>query len=368
MRGHLLVFIGVLLCTQLSGQSLGTKIIKLYHFIKSPVDGKFYVESISDGRTFTQNIGLAHRRLDKPVVVPLILDRNFLSEFKVASDRWRSDRDGSRHVNITVREIYLWDHITSKDESRHAKVKLEFFDLEGKSLGTFSATVTDRGNYKRFSHERRFEKALWECLNKFGKSLKRPNKIIKEDEKVLASKLERKLPKFGAAGSFLDLKKKQLRHRRLNLIKVDDPGLHRFRPRDPKERKAEYYAYLDEGILYLKATNYLNSGDYFVRVLEQGRYHFMIDKISTNSLSKDLFNEDLQEKVSNTIIGIIVDGETGVPSFVTDEFLSTLMEPYPDLRDKYMIVDILSNPFQLERVRRFIGEINRRAEFLNASK
>ena len=155
MRGHLLVFIGVLLCTQLQSQSLGTKIIKLYHFIKSPVDGKFYVESISDGRTFTQNIGLAHRRLDKPVVVPLILDKNFLSEFKVATNRWRSNREDSRKVKIKVREIYLWDHFTSKDESRHAKVKLEFFDLDDQSLGTFSPIVTDRGQYKRFSHEKK---------------------------------------------------------------------------------------------------------------------------------------------------------------------------------------------------------------------
>ena len=367
MRGHLLVFIGVLLCTQLQSQSLGTKIIKLYHFIKSPVDGKFYVESISDGRTFTQNIGLAHRRLDKPVVVPLILDKNFLSEFKVATNRWRSNREDSRKVKIKVREIYLWDHFTSKDESRHAKVKLEFFDLDDQSLGTFSTIVTDRGQYKRFSHEKRFEKALWECLNKFGKSLKRPNKIIKDDEPILASKRTKRTPTFGAAGSFMDFKQKTLRHLRLNLMKVDDPGLHRYRPRDPKERKSEYYAYLDNGELFFKATNYLNSGDYYVRVLEQGRYHFMIDKINTSSLSKDLF-ENLHDKVSSTVIGIIVDGETGVPTFVTDEFLNTLMEPYPDLRSKYMIVDILSNPFQLERVRRFVGEINSRAESLNASK
>ena len=223
------------------------------------------------------------------------------------------------------------------------------------------------GNTSVFLTKKRFEKALWECLNKFGKSLKRPNKIIKDDETILASKRTKRTPTFGAAGSFMDFKQKTLRHLRLNLIKVDDPGLHRYRPRDPKERKSEYYAYLDNGELFFKATNYLNSGDYYVRVLEQGRYHFMIDKINTSSLSKDLF-ENLHDKVSSTVIGIIVDGETGVPTFVTDEFLNTLMEPYPDLRSKYMIVDILSNPFQLERVRRFVGEINSRAESLNASK
>ena len=175
------------------------------------------------------------------------------------------------------------------------------------------------------------------------------------------------MPKYGAASTFLDLKEKQLRRLRLNLIKVDDPGLHRYRPRDPRERKSEYYAYIDNGELFVRATNYVNSGDYFVRVLERGRYLFMIDKINTSSLSKDLFDE-LHEKVSNTIIGIVIDAESGVPTFVTDDYLNSLMKPYPDLRDKYMIVDILSNPFQLERVRRFISEINRRAQSLNASK
>ena len=101
--------------------------------------------------------------------------------------------------------------------------------------------------------------------------------------------------------------------------------------------------------------------------MEKGRYLFMIDKINISSLSKSYFDET-DKDLANTVIGIVIDSESGVPRFVTDDYLKKLMGPFPDLADKYLIVDILNNPFQLERVRRLIAEINWRIEQSNAPK
>lgn len=142
-------------------------------------------------------------------------------------------------------------------------------------------------------------------------------------------------------------------------MRVDAPELYRYKTQNLRDRKSEFYAYLDKGDIYIKATNYATSGDYFVKVLEKGRYLFLIDKVNINALSKSLFDDTDKERYQ-TIIGIVIDSTNGIPQFVTDHYLKKLMEPFPDLVDKYLIVDILDNPFQLERVRRLIAEINRR--------
>ena len=336
----------------------GFKIIKILQQVKGQVNGNFYIESISDDRAYKNNIGVVHRRLDRPAIVAMILQDGFLTDLKEATDRWRSLQKNSQKVKMKILEIYLWDYIGAKKEKRFAKVKVEFFNDLGESLGTVQSLVVEPGKYKRFSHEKRLEKAFFECLGKFSKRLK----SIKKSNARLANQPKEKKPlKYGKANNFFALKHKEIsRVRRLNLIKVGNPSLYRYKPTDKEWRKLDCYAYLDGEDLYVKASNYHHSGDYFAKVLEKGRYLFLIDKIDIASISKDHFQGEI--KTNNNPVGIVIDNESGIPYYVTDKFLERLLEPYPDLAGKYMIINVIDNPIQLDRVRRLIGEINQRLE------
>ncbi len=335
---------------------LATKIIQIVQDVKSPINGDFYVKTISDERAFKSNLGVAHRRLDKPIVVPLIPHRDFFEALKKAVDRWKTQKEGDQPLVMKVKEIYIWDYFNSKMEKRYAKVTLEFTDEQNESLGVFTSIVSEKGKYKKYSHEKRLEKAFWNCINQFSRQFKSPKNT---PFAKTSNNSEEQSSKYGAVINFLDLKKQDIKFARPALAKVDAPGLFRYEPFNTKKRKTEYYAYMENGDLFIKATNYANSGDYYVRVLEKGRYLFMIDKVNLGAISKDPF-KDQDKEMATATVGIVIDTEDGVPHFVTDTYLEKLTQPFPDLADKYLIVDILKNSFQLERVRRLMQEINQR--------
>lgn len=335
---------------------VSAKIIQLLNHIDSPIEGSFYISSITDGRDFKSNIGVAHRYLDRPLVVPLLLSKNFFNDLQKATKRWKPERTGQRAVKMEIKEIYLWDYIHFQTERRYAKVVIDFIDNKGESLGRFTSLITEKGKYIRFSHEKRLEKAIWDCIVQFAEFLDKGTKKKGYSNK---SKLSEGSITFGAVNNFLDLKKQDLKFIRPVLEKANPPELYRYKPTNDKELKSGYYAYLTGEDIYIKATNYANSGAYYVKVLEKGKYWFMIDRVNIQSLSQDLFR-DSDQMLANVIIGIIIDSETGIPQFITDDFLKELIAPYPDLADKYLIVDILKYPVQLDRVRRLVAEINQR--------
>ena len=335
---------------------VSAKIIRLLNHIDSPIEGSFYVSSITDDRAFNSNIGLAHRYLDRPLVVPLLLSKDFLKDLEQATQRWKPQMTGHRAIKMKIKEIYLWDYIHFQIERRYAKVVIEFMDREDESIGTFTSLITEKGKYIRFSHEKRLEKAIWDCLEQLAEYLK---KGAKRNEYSKKAKREEGTVVFGAVNNFLDLKKQDLKFIRPVLEKANPPELYRYKPTNDRELKTGYYAYLTGEDIYIKATNYANSGAYYVKVLEKGKYWFMIDRVNIQSLSQDLFRES-DQMLANVVIGIIIDSETGIPQFITDDLLKELIAPYPDLADKYLIVNILKYPVQLDRVRRLIAEINQR--------
>lgn len=344
-----------LLFITLYSQGVSGKIIKMYPHINNQISGNFYIDTIIDARTYNKNIGIIKRLLDNPVMVPLLLDRDFFSEMGASISKWKPRAEEQVGVTMTIKEIFLWDYFDNKDERRFAKVVADFYN-EGQELGTFVGLVLETGAYKRFSHERRLEKAFWECINRFARNQKKGNKTNLE-EKGTTNKEQ--ISQKGAFENFLDFKLDRIAPIVPNLIRVDEPSLFRYKATNIPKRGTSYYGFMENGEFFLKATNYASVGDYYVKALEKGPFLFFIDRISSGTLSQDYF-EELDEKEITSKMGIVINREDGVPHFVTDEYLKKLTKDYPDLQQKYLIIDILSNPIQLDRVRRLIAEINER--------
>ena len=200
-------------------------------------------------------------------------------------------------------------------------------------------------------HAPRLEAAFFECLQRYRE--------WRTAEKPTSPKLaaNHNTDGWASAGSFLDLWNGELEPAgNIRLKKVGRADVARFKIRSSRSRS--YYAVAKGDEWFIKANNYFGKGDYYVQVLEKGRYIFLIDERPAEGW-KRLRSE---QKAEGQRVGILIDMETGVPQIINDELLQALMAPYPDLQDRYVFKDILRYPFQLNRVRNVIAEINRREE------
>lgn len=339
----------------LSGQN-DFRVIGSVHRITTAISADFYIHSIEDQRVFRANLGIVNRGVRKDIKRPLILESGFFDALLEQMNGWLSAEPGAEPVVAKLRELYIW-------EKEGVNAALGFIRLEmaisGKEPGqekVISVELSGKDLTVAGGHAPRLEAAFFQCLQQYNEQRNR-----KASGPVAAppSVEETRPPKPGlmAAANFLNLRQGKSNSVPGTLRRKGGPYRYEL-SRSSASNGFPHYALIKEDKLFIWAGNYPGAGFYYTRVLEQGRYLFMIDDIYIRQ------DSELKEQFGQFFgkVGIVIDMDTGLPQIVNDELMAQLMAPYPELREKYLFKDILKFPFQLTRVQNVIAEINRREQ------
>ena len=314
------------------------------------MSSNFYISEVKDQRAFTANLGIVNRGEGQEEKRALIPEVGFWEDVKMRMNSWTNPAPQSSPVTVQVEELYLWENRSKQSDEGHVQLKVRFVEQYGQEVPV-EIELLGKELLVSEGHAPRLEAAFFECLQRYREW----RTAEKPDSPKLAAK--RNTDGWASAGSFLDLWNGELEPAgNIRLKKVGRADVARFKIRSSRSRS--YYAVAKGDEWFIKANNYFGEGDYYVQVLEKGRYIFLIDERSAEGW-KRLRSE---QKAEGRRVGILIDMETGVPQIINDELLQALMAPYPDLQDRYLFKDILRYPFQLNRVRNVIAEINRREE------
>lgn len=326
---------------------------RVIHFpfsIKVPAVHDFYVDSLMDCRPFKYYTGLLSEGGETSLRVQVSLDKQYFTNLKTALKLWAPRRGTERPVDVKVWEVFLWEQFFNNAMYRFAEVIIEVLE-NGQPRGFYQAVQKESSFGAFFTHEELLERAFRSAIEQYAKKGKTMDPHFMNAPENLPSK--------GAYLSFLDFKYKRKSLTNISLSPTGNSRLFHYKTAVSDPEYDGFFAYEIGNDLFLHASIYSAKANYFSKVLERGRYLFLIDKINTKDLTNYLIGYDVSKK-SVELLGIIIDSETGIPYYITDEFLYVIMEPYPDLQKQYLFKDIVSYSFQLERIRRVISEINKR--------
>lgn len=346
----------ILLLFFLSGPALlgqnDFRVIGLINKITASVSTDYYIQSVEDQRAFRANLGIVNRGPKKDLKRPLIPESDFFEVVQKRMNAWIRPGEGAEPVVAKLRELYIWENQWMNAELGFVRLEMAF----SKSVDEETVIIVEfsgKGQTVGEGHAPRLEKAFFLCLQRYTEKRQTPGALVAAPKATFEPGGGR--ARLMAVDNFLRLWEGNLIPVTGNLRRRG--GLYRYRLKQKdKEEDMPYYALLKDERLFIWAANYPGAGNYYTRVLEQGRYMFMIDELFLKRGS------GLKPEVGNIDgkTGIIIDMKTGVPQIVDDELMEQLMAPYPELQEKYLFKDILNNPFQLTRVQYVIAEINRR--------
>ena len=352
-------FFNLLLCLFLAGQTgqgqSNYRVIGPVHQIGSSINTDFFIRSIDDRRDFRANLGIVNRGARKDLKRPLIPENGFFDSLLEQMNSWIQPEINAEPVVAKLKELYLWESQGINTERGFIRLEMAFSGAVGQEEEAVTIVLSGEELNVANGHAPRLEAAFFRCLQAYNDR----RKTVVSVSNTPQNTVEQKTGRAGimAASNFLNLWKGELFPISGNLRRKGISYRYQLK-RGGEEPEQFYYAVMKEGGLFIWAGQYTGTGagKYYTRVLEQGRYLFMIDEISLNRESKEQAEVG---QFSNTKVGVVIDMETGVPQIVDDELMKQLMQPYPALQEKYLFKDILKFPFQLTRVQNVIAEINR---------
>lgn len=348
-REHLLFsFILLLLSPAVTAQT-SYRVIGAVHHIEKAVTSDFFINKLEDRRAFRANLGIVNRGKDHSEKRALIPEVGFWEEIKLRMNSWTAPAPQSSPVTVQVEELYLWENRSRQSGEGHVQLRVRF--LENGRSTPVEVEILGKEMLVSEGHGPRIEKAFFQCLQRYSE-------LRQAEEQPTADLAAANFPSggWGSAASFLDLWNGDLKPANIRLKKIGRAEVPRFKIRSG--RSHSYYAIAKGDNWLIKANTYFGEGDYYVPILEKGRYLFLIDERPREGWQHLSFERGKQGER----VGVIIDMETGVPQMADDELLQRLMAPYPDLQDRYLFKEIKKYPFQLNRVRNVIAEINRREE------
>lgn len=350
----LLFLIPLLLSTTARSQA-DYRVIGAAQLIEQSFESDFYVRQVVDDRAFRANLGIVNRGADRNLKRPLILEAHFWEHLTARAQRWARPTDGADAVTVYVKELFFWEHLYQDDEGQgFIRLKVSFETTDGKQQD-IALQLSGPHLTVAHGHSPRLEDAFFQCLQRYQQARELGSAY------VYAANVggSRAIPANAGAKNFLDLYNGNLASFTGRLKPISNKNLNRFSLKSRKDQeKSDLYAIKLGQEWFLRAYTYPGGGNYFTRVLESGRYWFLIDRMYAEPDS-DLFGRGV---FAGSVAGIVLDTYTGVPHIVNDEFMGDLLEGYPDLKGKYIFQDILENPVQLGRIQAVIAEINSRYE------
>ncbi|MEQ8704328.1 MAG: hypothetical protein RIC19_10435 [Phaeodactylibacter sp.] len=321
------------------------------------MESGFYIAEIRDERNFTANLGIVNRGLDCDIKRPLIAESDFFSNLKSRMNGWLMHDAEAEPVVLHIRQLYLWEDLRRELDDGEGFIRLDLlFEAPGKPTQNITVTLSGDQLTVAKGHSPRMEDAFFHCLQRYQERWENSDFREIEEESLADAWSGRGLQTIS---NFLDLRQGRMNTFPGKLKRVQVIGrLERYRLRNREQsERYNFYALQEGNELFIRGNAYPGGADYYTRVLEKGRYLFLIDRVHF-PMKSTFVDAGIP---SGKIVGILIDMKTGMPQIVTDELIAEVLKPYPDLKKQYLFQNILDYPVQLDRVRKVIAEVNRRS-------
>jgi hypothetical protein len=355
MKPRLLPLLALLLtgCMALQAQ-VEFRVIGAAQRIDKVMESDFYIAEIRDERNFTANLGIVNRGADCDIKRPLIAESEFFSNLKARMNGWLMHDAEAVPVVLRVKQLYLWEDLRRELEDGEGYIRLHLlFDAPGKPTQEVAVTLSGDQLTVAKGHSPRMEDAFFRCLQHYQERWE--NQDFREMSQTEAWASDSR--GLQTASNFLDLKQGRTNAFPGKLKRLMGRlERYRLRNRDQHERH-NFYALRAGNELFIRGNAYPGGAHYYTRVLEKGRYLFLIDRVHF-PIKSTFVDAGIP---SGKTVGILIDMQTGMPQIVTDELIAEVLKPHPDLKKQYLFQNILDYPVQLDRVRKVIAEVNRRS-------
>lgn len=352
-------FLPLLLLLFIMGTALSAqvefRVIGAAQRIDKVMKSSFFISEIRDERNFTANLGIVNRGLDCDIKRPLIAESEFFAHLQSHLNGWLMHDAEAKPVVLRIKQLYLWEHLRQELDDGEGFIRLRLlFDAPGMPTQDISVTLSGDHLTVAKGHSPRLEDAFFRCLQHYQERWENDDFREAEEEMNSTGQPSRGLQ---AVSNFLDLKQGRTNTFPGKLKRlIGRLERYRLRNREQHERY-DFYAFQDGNEWFIRGNAYPGGAHYYTRVLEKGRYLFLIDRVHF-----PVESTFLQAGIpSGKTVGVLIDMKTGMPQIVTDELIAEILEPHPDLKKQYLFQNILEYPVQLDRVRKVIAEVNSRS-------
>lgn len=340
----------LLFCFCSAWSQVDYRVIGAAKYIDAILPSDFYIESVEDQRDFQANLGIVNRGHDNVLKRALIEEADFLNILMKQLNEWIQPEQDAKPVVMQIRKLYLWEYSDEAGSKGFIRLEVGFLEKGEGEAAIIEVELSDEHIEVAKGHAPRLEKAFFESLNQYrtirASTINETLPITKEQGK--------EMPKMAFFMNFLDLREGHflVAPSSARLKRIGKPGLFRYRLK--KEGQQPFYGINKNQQLYIKASNFPGAGDYYLRVLERGRYLFLIDEVYI----KPEIKGTVKLPQPSARVGILIDMEDGIPKVIDDDVIDELLTSYPVLQEHYLFKDVLKFPFQLSRIQKAIAEIN----------
>lgn len=342
MKKH--IFIVLAMFCLAAGWAQGKKEIK-YHLISlenekdTPLEFRYYVENVYDGRQFKENIGTVQKGAFNTKMLARF-EKPFEQEIKDYLVKVLPKNENTKPISLRINDLFVSELTEAVSETGFASVIADVIvNIEGQDyiVGTVAANVESSGMDVTGKHDDRIKLALQKCIARF--------EIMPEDEftkvtfnanEPIVKREAGKAPK-GIYVSYTDMLKGKPIDDANYYLKAD--GNKYYLINNVTSKKAEYYyAYSDGETVYLNVSKYATEKFYAKTEMIAGKY-FIEDVVynANNTAMMTVMFGIMGTLMSSgeTHVPMLIDGDSGQPFFLSNSEVKTLLSPYPDLLKQY---------------------------------
>lgn len=342
MKGQILIVL--LAFSIVTGWGQEKKEVK-YHLISlesekdTPLEYRYYVENVYDGRQFKENIGTVQKGAFNAKMLARF-EKPFEQEIKNYLVRVLPKNENTKPISLRINDLFVSERTEASSEMGFAAVVADvIITVNGQDyiVGTVAANIEGSGMDVTGKHDDRIKLALQKCIGRF--------EVIPEEEftkipfnanEPVLKKEIGKAPK-GIYISYTDMLKNKPVDDTNYYLKAD--GDKYYLINTVTSKKAEYYyAYSDGEIVYLNVSKYANDKYYAKTEIIAGKYFIedVVYNVNNTAMMTAMFGVmGALMSVGEEHVPMLIDGDSGQPFFLSNSEVKTLLSPYPDLLKQY---------------------------------
>lgn len=300
----------------------------------------FYIENVIDGRQFKGNIGTVQKGAFNRKVLANF-ETSLVEEFSNYLGVICPKDENKPNISIRINDLYVSELTRALSETGFATIVVDVLEIKdgvSYSVGTYNASTESNGMDVTNKHDERIKKVLQECLNSYVKTADvDKTRIVIDSNTASVTNKVLSVPNKGIYLSYSDV---------LHDRPSDDSNFeisnksNKFylMNKSSKEKEMNYYGFSDGETFYINVSKYANSKYYAKSEMIGGKYFiedvlYNVNNVAAMSAMFGLVGALIA--TSDTSVPMLIDCNTGQPTFLSKNEIKTMLSPYPELLKEY---------------------------------
>ncbi|KDN54249.1 DUF6563 family protein [Flavobacterium seoulense] len=305
------------------------------------LDYAFSVENVIDGRQFKHNIGTVQKgAFNRKVLADFetSLPEEFLSYFAVICPK----KDNKPAIVVRINDLYVSELTRAFSETGYATVVIDVIEIKnGVSyvVGTYTASTESNGVDVTNKHDERLKSVIQQCLNDYVKTSEKDKTNIVYDSALITTVNEKtfSVPKKGVYLSYSDVfNDKPISDNNFEISNKNDKFY--LINKKSNEKELNYYGFSDGDVFYINVSKYANSKYYAKTEIIADKYfieNVVYNQANANAMAAMFGLVGALIATSDTSVPMLIDCNTGQPSFLSKSEIKIMLGRYPELLKEY---------------------------------